>query len=488
MSMAPALGLADLTVILPLIVLTVTALCVMLLAAARRHHATAATLTVAGLLTALAMLPLDAADQARAVTPLFQIDAYVLTCWCLMLLIGLAVTAMAWQYWQARPLPMEEFYTLLLMATLGACVLVAARHFAALFIGLELMTVSLIAMIGYPVCDDREAAHNPLESALKYLVLSAVSSAILLFGIALLYAETGSLDFSSLLHSKQALAEQQGLYLLLGLGLIISGLGFKLSLVPFHLWTPDVYQGAPAPVTAFVATLSKGAVLALLLRYILLSDMHSQPLLLLVVSTLAVASMLVGNLLALMQDNPKRLLAYSSIGHMGYAMLALLLAGAYAAEALVFYLLAYLLMTLAAFAVLAQVRVADGEPERLDDLRGLIWQQPLAGLTLGLMMLSLAGIPLTIGFVGKFYLVGAAVQGELWVPLLALLIGSVLGLFYYLRIVVLIVSAPDHEVRTVPITLAGRSLLFICSLAALGLGIFPAIVISLLRAMSLAVS
>ena len=320
--MTPVMTLADLPLILPLILLTATTLVLMMQAAIKRHHATAVVLTVLGLLAGLCGVSemIELVAEPRLVTPLLQIDAYVLYCWILLLLVALAVTVMAWRYWHGTALAMEEFYILLCTATLGACVLVASRHFAALFIGLELMTVSLIAMLGYPVAQQGVNALRPLEAALKYLVLSAVSSAVLLFGIALLYAETGSLEFSGLVAHWSQQSSVQGLYLLLGLGLLLTGLGFKLSLIPFHLWTPDVYQGAPTPVTAFIATLSKGAVLALLLRYIVMADVHSQPLLLAAISVLAVASMLIGNLLALLQDNPKRLLAYSSIAHMGYAL------------------------------------------------------------------------------------------------------------------------------------------------------------------------
>lgn len=472
MAMTPAMSLADLPAIAPLIILTVTALLLMMQAAFRRHHPTAVVLAVLGLLAAFAWLP---TGEANDVTPLLRIDAYVVYCWLLFLLVAMAVCVLAWRYWQNSQSAMEEFYILLLCASLGACVLVASRHFAALFIGLELMTVALIAMLGYPVSNQATAAERPLEAALKYLVLSAISSAILLFGMALLYAETGSLDFAGI--ARTLSAQPQTLYILLGLGMFVTGLGFKLSLVPFHLWTPDVYQGAPTPVTAFIATLSKGAVLALLLRYVLIADVQSQPLLLAAVAVIAVLSMLIGNLLALLQDNPKRLLAFSSIAHMGYALLAPLVAGPYAMEAVGFYLAAYLLMTLGAFAVLGYL----GEPQRLEELRGLLWQRPAIGLTMMLMMLSLAGIPLTAGFIGKFYLVGVAVQGALWMPLAALVIGSVIGLFYYLRVVVIMAQSPDMGGAQVRLGPADAVVLLSCALAVFILGIMPGWLLDVLR-------
>lgn len=492
MSSAAPITLADLACILPLLLLTGAALLLMFQVMLRRHHASAATLSIFGMLACLGSIP-PIIDQGlaagpRMVTPLLLIDAWVLYCWVLLLLVALAVAAMAWSYWRHTGRRMEELYILLLCATLGACVLVASRHFAALFLGLELMTIALIAMLGYPLAQKPDTGAGPLEAALKYLILSAVSSAVLLFGMALLYAETGSLDFSGMLaHLEQE--PVQDLYLLTGLTLLVAGVGFKLSLVPFHLWTPDVYQGAPLPVTALIATLSKGAVLGLLLRFVLLSELQAQPLLLGVLAVVAVASMLGGNLLALLQDDPKRLLAYSSIAHMGYVMLAPLLASSFAMEAMGLYLAAYLLMTLGAFAALAVLSGPEQEPGSLADLRGCLWQQPLAAGVLALMLLSLAGIPLTVGFIGKFYLVGSAVQGQLWGPLAALVLGSVLGLFYYLRVVVIMMQAPPSGQPLPPrprAELTDRMLLLACGLAVIALGILPGFLLALLRNLSLA--
>lgn len=484
--MTPAITLADLPLILPLILLTGTALLVMFQAATRRHHPTAVVITLLGLLAALGSLPgiieTGVTATPRMVTPLLQVDGWVLYCWLLLLLVALAVTVLAWSYWRGSSRRMEELYILLLCATLGACVLVASRHFAALFLGLELMSIALIAMLGYPVAEDGEQgdARLPLEAALKYLVLSAVSSAVLLFGMALLYAETSTLDFAGLARHL-ASGEVQGLYLLMGLVLLVAGLGFKLSLVPFHLWTPDVYQGAPLPVTALIATLSKGAILALLLRYTLLASLHDYAAVLAAVGFVAVASMLIGNLLALLQDNPKRILAYSSIAHMGYALIAPLLAGAFALETAGLYLAAYLLMTLGAFAALSAMSVSEQEAQSLQDLQGRLWRQPLAAGVLIVMLLSLAGIPLTIGFVGKFYLVGAAVQGGLWLPLAALVLGSIIGLFYYLRMVVVLIQPAPEPGRRVVGNPAETGLLLACTLLVLVLGIVPGMLLTLLR-------
>ena len=302
----------------------------------------------------------------------------------------------------------------------------------------------------------------------------------MLFGLALLYAESGSLDFAGVV-SHLSQSEFQGLYLLVGSTLLLIGLGFKLSLVPFHLWTPDVYQAAPLPVTALLATLSKGAVLALLLRYASLAQIQVYPAVIFGIGVLAVASMLIGNLLALLQENPKRLLAYSSIAHMGYVLIAVLLSSVLAIEAVGLYLAAYLLMTLGALAALSVVSESGHEPQTLNDLQGLLWQRPFAAMALILMLLSLAGIPLTLGFIGKFYLVNAAVQGGLWWMLTALIIGSVIGLFYYLRLVVILVQPNVHKTVWRPAAFAESTVLFACITFVLLLGVMSGFLLTILR-------
>ena len=219
-------------------------------------------------------------------------------------------------------------------------------------------------------------------------------------------------------------------------------IGFKLALVPFHMWTPDVYQGAPAPVTAFIATVSKGGMFALLLRYFNQSGANRFVPLLLVFSIIAIASMFAGNLLALFENNVKRILAYSSIAHMGYVLVALLAGGRMGASAVVFYLMAYFVMTLGAFAVVTVLSGQDRDADQLEDYRGLFWRRPALALVFTAMLLSLAGIPLTAGFLGKFYIVAAGAATGAWALILLLVIASTIGLFYYLRIVVALYQQP----------------------------------------------
>ncbi len=465
----------DLIALLPLLILTGTAILAMLAIAIRRNHRLVFLLTVAGLLGALALVPMAANMTPRTVTPLLLVDRYALVFTALALAAGLVVVCLCRSYFGVRADQPEEVYLLILTALLGAGVLAAGRHFASFFLGLETLSVSLFALIAYPYRDERA-----LEAGIKYLVLSGAASGFLVFGMALVYADTGTLEFSALISASSTLT------IIIGTILIVAAVSFKLSLVPFHLWTADVYQGAPAPVTAFLATVSKGAVFVLLLRYAVAGGLGQAPALVNVLSLLAALSMLAGNLLALRQDNLKRLLAYSSIAHMGYLLIVLVagskVSGSFAAEALLFYLAAYFVTTLAAFGTITVLSPSDREAESLDDYAGLFHSHPWPATVLASALLSLAGIPLTAGFVGKFYLFAAGGLGELWTLLALLVVGSGLGLYYYVR-VIFQMAKPSLDIAgkpTAPAPLEAHLVLVVLLVLLFGLGVYPGGVIDLL--------
>jgi NADH-quinone oxidoreductase subunit N len=465
---------ADLIALLPLIALAGTVVVAMLAIAFHRDHRLVFVLTAAGILISLALVPMAADVAPKPVTPLLLVDRYALVFTVLAGAAGLVVVCLCRDYFEVRVDQPEELYLLILTTLLGAGVLAASRHFAGFFLGLETLSVSLFALIAYPYRDERS-----LEAGMKYLVLSGVASALLVFGMALVYADTGTLEFAALSTAPGTLLT------IVGMILIVAALGFKLSLVPFHLWTADVYQGAPAPVTALLATVSKGAVFVLLLRFAVAGGLMRAPVLTDVLSLLAAVSMLVGNLLALRQDNVKRLLAYSSIAHMGYLLIVLVaggrIGGAFAAEALLFYLAAYFVTTLAAFGVITVLSPADREAENLDDYAGLFHARPWPAAVLAVALLSLAGIPLTAGFVGKFYLFAAGGQGGLWALLAVLIVGSGLGLYYYVRVVFQMVRMPIILVPESPaIPLAGNLVLAVLLILLVGLGVYPAGLIDVL--------
>ena len=308
---------ADILALFPLLLIGASAIVVMLAIALKRNHGLASGLTLVGLAAAFISIWAAAPLAPRQVTSLLLVDRYALFYMGLIIASAAVVAMLCYQYFENHEDNREEVYLLLLLATLGCAVLVAGSHFVSFLLGLEILSVSLYAMVAY--IKDRKLA---LEAGIKYLILASTSAAFLIFGMALIYADVGTMEFLRI----RALSTSGSEFTLAlaGIVLTVTGIGFKLGVVPFHLWTPDVYQGAPVPVTAFVATTSKSAMVALLLRYFYVSGaLHYRPVFL-VFAIIAIASMCAGNLLALEQTNAKRILAYSSIAHFGYILVAFL--------------------------------------------------------------------------------------------------------------------------------------------------------------------
>jgi NADH-quinone oxidoreductase subunit N len=474
--MSYAEGLA----LLPFIIIAVSAVVTMLTISVYRNHRLTATLCITGLAVAVCSLPAVSPSLPQRVTALLILDRAAFFFMGLIFSATTAIALFAYGYLEKRALVREEFYLLLLLAALGAAVLVASSHFVSFFLGLETLSVSLYSLLAYQRSDERG-----IEAALKYLVLAAVSSAFLIFGMALLYAGLGTMEFSSLTE-QAANADANRILLLTGTVLIITGIGFKLGLVPFHMWTPDVYEGAPAPVTAFVATVSKGAVFALLLRYFGRPDFPLNSPLFTVFGIIAVASMFLGNLLALLQKNVKRILAYSSIAHLGYLLVAFLAGGDLVLTAVTFYLVAYFVATLAAFGVIIFLSGAEGEADTLDYYRSLAWGRPWTAGVFTVVLLSLAGMPLTAGFLGKFYVLSAGARSSLWFLAMMLIVNSTIGLFYYLRIIQVMFQGPEEETDNclcAPSSLssAGSIMLAVLSFLLIWLGAYPGPLIEIIR-------
>lgn len=461
----------QLLLLLPIILVSATAVVVMLMIAFRRRHFLSCMMSCTGLFLALLSLVVVAPLSPGQVTPLLSIDAYANFFTGLILLAAIAICLFSYSYLSNLEDHKEEFYLLLAIATLGALLLVQSTHFVSAFLGMEILGISLYGMAAYPLHQQRTAQY-PLEASFKYLVLSAVSSGFVLFGMALIYAQTGTLAFSDLGPEYMASSPAGSAYFAAASLLILSGFAFKLSLVPFHLWTPDVYEGAPVPTTTYLATIGKLAMFGLLLRFTHITGILDNALLLNVLALVAAASMLIGNLLALRQQNLKRLLAYSSIAHMGYLLFALLAGAGMSTgdiaplgnEAVVFYLVTYTVMSLGAFGVLAILSDSAHEADLLDTYQGMFWRDPWLASILIVMLLSLAGIPLTMGFIGKFYVFAAGVQAGYWWLLLVMVVGSGIGLYYYLRVVYTLIAG---ESRPEPLTLIteARHLLPHCVLA-----------------------
>ena len=469
----------DFIALLPLIVLGGTSVAVMLAIAVRRNHASAAWISLVGLAVAFWSLWPASSVVPQQVTPLLIIDRFSLYYFGLIIAATAAIVFMAYGYFERHDVRREEFYVLLMVATLGSAVLAASDHFISFFLGLEILSVTLYALSAY--LTDREVA---IEAGTKYLVLAASSAAFLLFGMALIYAQTGTMAFPELAQDL-ASGGATHIWIMAGIALMVTGFGFKLAVVPFHLWTPDVYQGAPAPVTAFIASVSKGAMFAVLLRFFYESGSHDLHSTYLIFAIIAIASMLVGNLLALLQNNVKRILAYSSIAHLGYLLVAFEAGGPVGAAAGTFYLTAYMVTTLGAFGVITALSSSEHEAEDIEDYRGLFWRRPALAIVFTAMLFSLAGIPLTAGFLGKFYTIAAGTNSSIWLLIFVLVAASAIGLFYYLRIVVAMFATErvpgvaERQLPAVP-AMAGFSLAAL-SFLLIWLGVYPQVILDAIR-------
>jgi len=426
----------DLLTMLPHIILAAGTVIVLIAAAMTRRQA--ALLSIAGLTLACSLLSLGAVWTRLPApsTDLLFLDGVSAFATGLVLFAALCIIILAHPYFKRQTMPAGEFAVLLMLATLGSLVLISSSHFASLVLGVELIGIPLVAMSAYN-------RHRPagIEAGFKYLVLSGVSSAILLFGVALLYAGSGSLLFGPAVASFRHLGAQTPVHHL-GVALLIAGLGFKLGLVPFHVWAPDVYEGAPAPATIFAATVSKAAVITVLLRLFPPPVIENDRFLFILFAGLSVASMTLGNLLALRQHSVKRMLAYSTIAHNGYLLVAFLSGGLLAQTAILLYLFFTVVTNLAAFGVVSLLSGAEADADDLDGYTGLAWRRPGIALVLTAAILSLLGIPLFAGFIAKFSLVAAGMASMHLVPVLALVINTGVSAYYYLRVIMTMYSGP----------------------------------------------
>lgn len=475
--------LTDLQAILPLVILAAGAVALLTLISFYRNLWVSFFFTGVTLVGAFFSINF-AWDLGRHPVPaLFMVDHLGLVFIGLILIAAFVVAHLALDYFRKFDDNRDEFFVLLLIGTLGACSLAITSHFVGFFLGLELMSVPLYAMIAYTL--KRDAS---LEAGFKYLILAAAAAAFLLFGFALIYTETRAMDIHVLAVNLAQLGQFYNPILVhVGMAMVFGAICFKLSLVPFHWWTPDIYQGAPTPVSAFLATVSKVGVIAVFLRFVLDLDLTNNPVFLNGVYPVVILSVLVGNLLALAQKNIKRLLAYSSIAHLGYLLITFLISGNLAAEAAVLYAITYTFTSLGTFGVLSALSSSEHEVETLDDVRGLYFQRPILSIIFTLMMLSLAGIPLTAGFMGKFYVIAAGAQdlNTTAIPLVTLVVGSAIGLYYYLKVVwTLFQKEPSSVVpENQPASLSEFAFfaLVLVSILTLFIGIYPTPVSELLR-------
>ncbi|HYB24902.1 MAG TPA: NADH-quinone oxidoreductase subunit N [Solirubrobacteraceae bacterium] len=368
--------------------------------------------------------------QKSIVSGALRIDDLSLMLNLILIAGGACAVLLSWRSLAAHEAAHGEFHALLLTSIGGMSVLAAAQNTVTLFVGLELLSIPL-----YVMCATELRREHSLESGLKYLIVGSVGSATLLYGLALIYGATGSTDFSAIASALSSGNLATDPLTLTGIALCVAGLCFKASVAPFHQWTPDVYEGAPTPVTAFMAVTTKVAALGVFLRFFDVALINTQQSWGPAVAVLAAITIVAGNVGALGQSSLKRMLAYSSVGQAGYMLAGVVVATQLGISATVFYLAVYLFMNMAAFAVIVARERETGLGDSLDALAGLGRERPWLAWPMTLSMLALAGIPATAGFIGKFYLIDAAVAGGYTWLAVAIVIGSMISLGYYLPVI-----------------------------------------------------
>lgn len=461
---------ADLVNILPLIIVVSWA-CVVLLVTVFTRKANPALipgLTALGLLAAGAVAVLQSGTQAQAFNGMLSIDGFSSFVNILLMLAGLLTIGLSYDYLQRMGLARGEYYALMLFSISGMMLMGAAADLIVVFLALEMLSIPLYVMAAFARPEARSE-----EAGLKYFLLGAFASGFLLYGIALVYGATGTTALAGVFTAAQA-GLQYPIYLLLGAGLILVGLGFKVAAVPFHMWTPDVYEGSPTTVTAFMAVGAKVGGFAALIRVFIVAFPSISDQIVPVLWAMTALTLVVGNVLAIAQDNIKRMLAYSSISHAGFILMAVVAYGNDSARfdvvaAALFYLLAFALASFGSWAVVIALEKSAGRGLDFKDYHGLGNKQPALALAMLVFMLSFTGVPPTLGFAGKFFLFRAVLEGGYVGLALLGVLTSLISAYYYLRVVVVMFMRPGspsvHRERglewTAAATAIGTVLLFI---------------------------
>ena len=466
--MPPGFSARDFYYLLPELVLTAGAILVLVadVISGRRREGIVWSVTMLALVaTAVALWPVAGAEVSVS-RGLLAIDGFAFFFKVVFLLAAAITILMSPPYLRAEGARPGEYYFLILCATLGMMFMASGVDLVVLFIGLETMAISFYILAGYLKPNPRSN-----EAAVKYFLLGAFSLGILLYGMSILYGVTGTTNLQAI--SRSLAGQDASLLLMLGLVLVVAGMGFKIAAVPFHMWAPDVYEGAPTPVTAFLSVGSKAASFAMLLRLFIEGLDALRPDWQLMFYALAVVSMTVGNLAAITQSNVKRMLAYSSIAHAGYVLIGVVAGTSRGVSAALIYLMVYALMQLGAFAVVVLVRRRGVIGDELKDLSGLYFRSPFAAVAMLFFMLSLGGIPPTAGFMGKFWLFGAAIDaGFVWLAVIAV-VNSVISLVYYIRVVVFMWIREESFGSPIVLAPSLAAALVVALVGTIVLGIYP---------------
>jgi NADH-quinone oxidoreductase subunit N len=476
-------SIAELRRFLPEMVLVVAGTLTMVLAAVRRRQTNLfSSLAFTGFVAALAASVFAFQDQGTAFRDMLVVDGFTTFFRVLVISVGALTTLASVQYLRREGVESGEYYALLLFSVAGQCVMVSSAELIMIFIGLEISSISSYILAGY-LRDDKRAN----EAALKYFLLGSFATAFLLYGVAWIYGITGStslLDIRTVIRGMLSDPSAGGprIVVAVAAALLFVGLAFKVSSWPFQSWAPDVYQGASAPVAAFLSAGPKAAAFAVLLRVFMTAfepiSYRWEPL----VWFSALGTMVIGNFAAIAQTNIKRMLAYSSIAHAGYVLVAVAAVSRTGIAAAMFYLAAYALMNLGAFGVVAHVCRRGERYVEIQDFSGLAVRQPMTAALFSIFLLSLIGVPLTGGFFGKFYIFKAALDADLvWLAVLGLLT-TVVAAYYYLRIIVVMYMYEPQDTSELPPLGGALSLaLYASAFGTLLLGVFPSLLLDFVR-------
>lgn len=462
---------ADLISLTPFIVLILGGLTVLVLGVWPHYVSTRILVTIASAFLLLGAATTLLWETPQIVSGMLVIDNFGRLFVQFFMLSAVAIIILSFHYTPTQNEIREEYLSLILFATLGMTLLVTSHNLVTAFLGLEIMAVPLFAYVAWK--PERDGA---IEGGVKYALLAGFSAAFFLYGISLVYASTGTLNLAAL-----SSVTTDNHLLSVAVTLILVGIGFKLALVPFHMWAPDIYQAAPAPITALFASIAKTAVLVFLIRLLCLQLQYMWEALLPLLWILAVFSMIAGNLLALHQQNLKRLLAYSSIAQLGYILVALAAGNSLGRDAAIYYALIYALMNLGIFAVVAAFTLPNQDRQDLKEYRGLGRHYPVLGIAMGTSLFALAGLPPTAGFIAKFLAFGAAIEaGHIMLAIIAV-INTALAFYYYLRILVVFYSEEKRKKNMTQPSQGTFTIVVIISVLIIGLGIFPEWILALIR-------
>lgn len=479
------INLKELTALLPLLILVAGVVIVILSISYNRNHFLVTVLSTFALFVTffslyflISIVPID-------ITVLFHVNKYSILYISIILISSLSTCIFSYSWLLNYPFNKEEFYLLLLLSTLGSICLTISNHMSSIFISIELMSLPIFGLLAYS-----NYVNYALEAAFKYLILSAISSAFLLLGISWIYAISGNLSISSINYVLSFISNDEKIVVLFGIVMVLISFLFKLSLVPFHLWTSDIYQGTPSSILSFFSVSGKVALFSVLLNIFACNSIMNNKILYLILLLISIFSILFGSLMAIFQNNIKRFFGYSSISQLGYLLIIFLVLKnnyLFSLETVIIYLFNYLFINISYFGVIQLFSHSSNDVDLIDSYRGMFWSKPILSGIMTIALLSLAGIPITLGFIGKFYILSIIIKNNLWLIGFSFLFGTILGFYGYFRLIINLYLKPldpllnNKNISNICIDVPSKICIVFSGVILLILGIFPNPLIYLIK-------